>query len=119
MDGNKKQILDSFIRIVDHTTDKEYQKRVWIKNEGPECQAFDDAVCDFFDIGEPILNDYKNFGITELQYNLLSKLFQEFDSFLDTRKFYFPYEFIAKPEWKKITEMAEEVLKAFSYQKKQ
>jgi hypothetical protein len=51
----KKHTLNEYIRIISHIQDRDYQKRVWIRGEGPECQAFDDAVCDFFDIGEALL----------------------------------------------------------------
>jgi hypothetical protein len=97
-------------------TDKEYQTRVWIHAKGPECQAFGDAVCDFFDIGDPILDQYKDFGLTDKQYQLLKKFRDAFRIFSDDNDF--PELFIHTPEWTKITEMAKEVLKAFNYQKK-
>lgn len=107
--------MNEFLRLISHIGDKEYQKRVWIRNEGPECQAFDDAVCDFFDIGEPILNDYQSFNISEVQYQLLKQLQDEFEVFSDENDF--PEEFIDTPEWAEIVKMANEVLKAFSYTK--
>ncbi len=60
--------------------------------EGPECQAFDDAVCDFFDIGDPILDDYRDFSITEDQCSLLKKLRDNFRVFTDENDS--PEEFI-------------------------
>ena len=111
----KKYILSEYLRNISHIPDKEYQKRVWIRGEGPECQAFDDAVCDFFDIGEPILDDYKDFKITDSQYELLIKFRDEFREF--SRKYNLPQEFIDTPEWEKIMETAKEVLKVFNYQK--
>lgn len=114
MDIARNQILESFIRIIDHLSDKEYPLRVWIRNEGPECQAFDDAVCDFFDIGDPILDEYIEFGITETQYNLLKKLRNEFRVFSD--KHDRPEEFIDTPEWARIMNMAKDVLTSFNYQ---
>ena len=112
---DKKYTLSEFLRHLSHMQDKEYQRRTWIRNEGPECQAFDDAVCDFFDIGDPVLDDYKNFGITEIQYNLLKKFRKEFKAFSDENDW--PEEFIDTPEWERIMSLAKGVLKAFDYQK--
>ena len=108
-------MLGNFLQTVKWISDKEYQKRVWIRCEGPECQAFDDAVCDFFDIGDPILENYKDFGITENQYKLLKKIRDHFKLFSDENNF--PEIFIDTPEWAKIMEMAKDVLKAFNHQK--
>lgn len=115
IDKDKKYTLNEFLRHLSHMQDKKYQRRIWIKNEGPECQAFDDAVCDFFDIGDPILDDYKSFGVTEIQYKLLKTFRNEFKAFSDENDF--PEDFIDTPEWERITEMAKEVLKAFNYHK--
>jgi hypothetical protein len=112
----KKYTLNEYLRHVSHVQDKDYQARIWIRGEGPECQAFDDAVCDFFDIGDPILNEYKEFGITEGQYKLLKKLRDEFKIFADKNDF--PEEFIDTPDWAKIINLAKDVLEAFNYQKK-
>lgn len=113
IDPDKRYTLNEFLRHLSHIQDKEYQKRIWIRNEGPECQAFDDAVCDFFDIGDPILDNYKKFGVSEFQYNVLKNFREEFKAFSDEHDF--PEEFIDTPEWKRIMEMAKEVLKVFSY----
>jgi hypothetical protein len=106
-------MLSEFLRHIAHIPDKEYQRRVWIRNEGPECQAFDDAVCDFFDIGEPILDEYKDFGITDVQYQLLTKFRTVFREFTDEHDL--PEEFMESPEWRGIMGMAKEILEAFHY----
>jgi hypothetical protein len=112
---NSRYLLNEFLRNILHISDKQYQKRVWIRGDGPECQAFDDAVCDFFDIGEPIFDDHNSFGITGKQYRLLIQLrdaFREFSNHHD-----WPALFIDTPEWTRITEMAQEVLREFRYPK--
>ncbi len=96
-------------------TDKDYQTRVWIRAEGPECQAFDDAVCDFFDIGDPILDQYKDFGLTDKQYQLLKVFRDAFKAFANDNDY--PELFIDTPDWAKIMKMGKEVLEAFNYKK--
>ena len=110
----RQYMLHEYLRMVSHLVDKEYQMRVWIRNEGPECQAFDDAVCDFFDIGDPILDKYKEFEISVVQFGLLKNLRDEFEKFSDNNDL--PQLFIDTPEWTKITLMAKRVLEAFNYQ---
>lgn len=112
-DNEKKQILHSFLETVEGISDKEYQKRVWIRGEGPEVDDFDETVCYFFDDGDPILKNYKEFGITDSQYKLLSEFRDQFESFSDEN--YWPPMFIDSPEWTKITIRAKEVLEAFHY----
>lgn len=94
---------------------KEYQKRVWILGEGPECDDFDETYCNFFGGGDPLIENYKDFGITDSQYYLLKKFRDAFRDFSDENDF--PKLFIDTPEWGKITEMAKEVLRAFNFHK--
>lgn len=111
---NRKQILETFIRIMNHISDKEYQKRIWIKGEGPEVDDFDETVCHFFQEGDGILEDHKAFGITKEQQKVLKKFRDEFQFFSDEHDF--PEKFIDTPEWARIMGMAKEVLKTFHYQ---
>jgi hypothetical protein len=111
----KKQIVEGFIDIISRLASKSYQKRIWIKGEGPEMDAFDDAVCDYFGQCESILANYKYFGINEFQYNLLKNFKIAFENFSDKNDY--PELFIDSPEWMKITEMAKAILKAFNCKK--
>lgn len=112
---NRQQILAFFLRIISHISDIEYQERVWIRGEGPEVDDFDETVCHFFDDGDPILKNYKDYGITDAQYHLLITFRTAFETFIDSPKPYLPEDFINTAEWRKIIEMAKEVLEAFNY----
>ncbi len=107
--------METFIRIMDHISDKEYQKRVWIRGEGPEVDDFDETVCHFSQEGDGIIEKHKDFGLTEHQCQVLEKFREQFKSFSDENDF--PEEFIDTPEWGKIMDMAKTVLKVFNYQK--
>lgn len=111
-DRDRNQIMEAFLRMVDHISDKEYQKRAWI---GGEEADFDEAVCLFFGDGDPILENYKDFRITETQYKTLKKLRDAFRIFADKNDF--PEEFIETPEWENIMNLAKSVLKSFNYKK--
>lgn len=117
---DRKYILNEFLVNISGISDVEYQKRVWIRGEGPECDDFTETVCHFFDDGNPIIENYKDYGIIDSQYQLLVKFRDEFDAFCNgpALKYYLPQDFIDTPEWGKIMEMAKEVLKAFNYEKK-
>lgn len=112
-DVEKKQIIESFIRMVNHISDKEYQRKAWIRGEEAD---FDEAVCLFFGDGDPILENYKEYGITDAQYRSLKKLRDEFRVFSDEN--YSPDEFIDTLEWDRIVSLAAEVLKEFNFRKK-
>lgn len=109
-------MLISFLETIEGISDLEYQKRVWIEGRGPEVDDFDETVCHFFDDGDPMLENYKAYEITDKQYHLLKNFRDEFEEFSD--KHNWPPEFIETSEWKRIMNMAKEVLKSFNYQKK-
>ncbi len=109
----KKQILMSVLETIRGISDKKYQERVWIRGEGPEVDDFDETCCNFFGDGEPLLESYKDFGLTESQYFVLEKFRDKFRSFSDGH--YHPLEFIETPEWAEIMNLAKEVLKLFNY----
>jgi len=44
---DKEQSKKSLIEIIRTLVDKKYQKRVWIKAEGSECDSFDETACFF------------------------------------------------------------------------
>lgn len=111
----KKDILTCVMDRVAAIADREYQKRVWIRGEGPECDDFDETCCNFFQDGDGIIQNYKDFKIAENQYQILKKFREKFRAFSDENNW--PQEFVDSPEWEKITEMANDVLKAFNYQK--
>lgn len=112
---DKKQILNGFLDIFTRISSKEYQKRVWVNGQGPEVDDFDDTVNDFFIECDPILENYKDFGIADNQYGILKKFQNEFRIFSDENNW--PEKFIDTPEWENIMHLAREVLKTFNYQK--
>ncbi|MEI8300849.1 MAG: hypothetical protein WCG10_04465 [Chlamydiota bacterium] len=112
---NKKDIINAFINVFIRIRDVDYQKRIWVRCEGPECDDFDETACDFFGDCDAILEHYQDFGITEHQYRLLKKFRDVFDTFCDDNDY--PEEFIDTLEWDNITKLAQEVLIAFNYQK--
>jgi len=111
----KKKILTSVLETIDNISDKKYQKRIWIHGEGPEVDDFDETCCNFFGDGDPLLENYTDFGLTKSQYLLLKKFRDKFRSF--SNKNFHPSEFIDTPEWKEVMEMAKEVLRVFDYRR--
>ncbi len=113
----KRQIMEEFLKKIIRISDPKYQERVWIRGEGLECDDFDETVCQFFDIGDPVLDDYENFGITDSQYHLLMEFREDLRSFSkEEGEELLPKEFIGTPKWKKIMEMARKILDAFNYE---
>jgi len=66
MEIDRKQILISVLETINSISDKEYQKRVWILGEGPECDDFDEKCCNFFGDVDPLLENYKDFGTLKI-----------------------------------------------------
>ena len=112
---HRDQIINYLLGNVACIADQKYQERVWIKGEGPECDDFNETVCQFFDAADPVLDDYKNFNISDSQYHLLTNFREKFEIFCNDH--YEPEQFISSPEWTHISEMAKAVLEAFNYKK--
>ena len=74
----------------------------------------DETCCRFFDDGASVLENYKDFWITDSQYHILKNFWDKFEAFADDN--HWPHKFIDTPEWNEITEMAKEVLKVFNYE---
>jgi hypothetical protein len=113
---DKKQILSEHLHDVSRISDIEYQARVWIRGEGPECDDFDETVCRFMEPSDDILENYKEFGITNKQKEILEKFSIEFEKF--SHQNYHPIQFITSTEWAEIINIAKEVLEAFHYKKR-
>ncbi len=114
-DARKKQSLDCFIENIARMSDKEYQERVWVRAEGPECDNIDENIGHFFD-EDYVLKKYKDFGITEIQYKSLMKLREKLDNFIDEHGVQdLAEKLINLPEWEEIRETAKNILKLFNY----
>jgi hypothetical protein len=110
-DANKKSVLNEYLRNIYHISDKEYQRRIWIRCEGPECDDFVETVCYHSSITDSIFEEYEAYGISEIQLSLLKEFHKEFKKFWQENDL--PQLFIDTPEWTKITEMAQDILKIF------
>ena len=119
-DEDRKQILDSFIENIACMSDKEYQERVWVRAEGPECDDIDDTICDFFDEAY-VLEKYKDFGITGRQNELLMTLHGKLRKFTDAYGVYSSdkstEKLIVLPQWKEIRDISKKILSAFNFKK--
>ena len=110
---DRNYILQRFLGLISDISDKEFQMRVWIKGIGPECIDFDETCERFFLGGVNVIKDYKDYGITEHQHEILEEfkiLFRKFSNDND-----FPELFINSPEWQQVVDKAKKVLEAFNY----
>lgn len=107
----RERILKGCLKEICHISDKEYQKRVWVRGEGPEVDSFIETAYYFLETIAAIMEEYKAFGITDTQCQMLKKLEKELDDFPGGDGY--AEEFVDTPEWEKVVTMAKEVLKAF------
>ncbi|MFA5249963.1 MAG: hypothetical protein WC371_00945 [Parachlamydiales bacterium] len=111
---NRKYILNEFLEDIWGISDLEYQKRVWLRGEGPECDSIGETINRFFDTAEFLLPKYKEFHISKNQYQILKKFYKEFEAF-SQHCYQNPLEFIDSQEWARVMDRAKEVLQAFDY----
>lgn len=113
---NKKKILNNHLETIFGIANQDYQERVWIRGEGPEVDDYTESMCHFFDDGDPIIANYKEYAITKKQLSLLLKLREAIEDFNSNTRFELGPNFTDSPEWKKIILIAKEVLHEFDYQ---
>ena len=111
-----KKIFVSLLRTIACIASKEYQKRVWIEAYGPEVDDFDETVNFFSYCYDAVIENLNVLNITAKQKKMLTEFQKEFKIFYDDNDL--PQLFIDTPEWTRITEMAEDLLKAFNYKKR-
>lgn len=103
----------NFLRdVVETLADVDYQKRVWVKGEGPECDSFDETINDFFYYYESIVKRKEIREIKENEIQLIKKLKNEIDTF-DTD---IPWDgtdegVLSNPGWPRVVNAAEELSK--------
>lgn len=111
-------ILKNHLETIYGISDKQYQERVWIRGEGPECDDYTESICHFFDDGDPIISNYKNYGISDNQLSLLINLRDAIKFFIRNTQYKLGSSFLYSKEWDTITILAQEVLAAFDYCKR-
>ena len=113
--GSRNSALNALLEEIALISDKEYQRRIWIRGEGPECDDFDETVCRYYDVIDRILEKKAEFGLSDIQYQILKKFHYEFEIFCEgpAIEYYLPQLFIDIPEWTNITKIAKEVLDVF------
>lgn len=112
------RILKAILEIIRDIADAIYQEEVWIKKTH-SLSDFNETMCHYFDdfhVRE-ILDNYKEYGITEVQKDALKKFTDILDEYSDTVF----YEDISEekvmedPKWVSIRIMAKDTLFAFNY----
>ena len=111
MQPNRKTRMDELLFEIKGISDKEYQRRVWIRGEGPEVDDFDEAVIRYSHAADMFFKEYKECDVSDMQFNLIMQFHTQFKKFWQDNDL--PQMFIDTPQWTKITNLAKNVLKSF------
>ncbi len=119
MENIEAEILKGLLYVIANIADPEYQNRIWIKGEGPQCSSFEETMCNFFDDyeAEDVLNKYKKYGLSSRQYRMLKKFYKCLRNYSDKTTAFYDIEIVNDLKWHKIQKMAKEVLEVFDYKK--
>ena len=115
-DLNRKKIVRELLDTVYGVSSREYQERVWLKGLGPECDSYDETICNFFDTAKDVIKNYKEFKLTEYERDVLEEFWNVFDKFDNSEyRRYFEKDFIYTPQWEYVMKKAQGVIKAFKF----
>lgn len=109
IDPSRRNSFESFTLLLRSMSDIDYQKRVWLRGEGPEVDSYCEFVNNFYSDFQYLFRESETYNLTKAQTKQLQKLYDEFDKFKHT--YYDEYEFIDSPEWKEMRELTAETLK--------
>lgn len=109
-EDNRKDILNFILETIRSISDIDYQRKAWISGEPPGTD-FDETVNNYSLDAEGILKSYKDFKITEIEFQVLRKFDAQFRDFYKNNSW--PQEFIDTPEWQRIIKLAKSVLESF------
>jgi hypothetical protein len=111
--------MKDFFTVILLFSDKIKQKNAWVLGKGPIFLDFDESLITFFDCEKIVLDTSHANKATNAQRIIISKFSDALHHFSKTTaRDYLPEDFIDTPEWTQITEMAQEVLKAFNWDPK-
>jgi len=99
------------LKVIKEISDIHFQKKIWIKGEGPECSSYCDIVDFFFQFYKGARNldsQYAEYGLTKEQHRKLKALYEKFDSYLDISPEN-DEEVIQDPRWHEIIALAKDV----------
>ena len=113
MNNKEAQLVRSLLETIQWISDKDYQRRIWINAEGPECNDFGETVNMYSSDIDWIFQHYQQCTISEIQILILRKFHNKFKEFWQDNDW--PASFIDTLEWNEIVEMAKEVLREFHY----
>jgi len=107
---NTKKNFQDELEIISNA---QYQKRVWVKGNGPECDCYIENMCRLGGDYDCLFEAPKEFGYTEEQLNLLTQLWTLLDEY-DEPGEGTDAEIVNDPEWDKIRQFAKKTLESIS-----
>lgn len=109
--------LDPMMNIFSMLANREFQERVWVDGSDSQVGSYRLVLESYFSIASKVLKNPRKYEITDIQYEVLKKFHEEFETITNIHKdIWFGY-LIETPEWNKIVQMAQEILISFNYKK--
>ena len=115
MDKNTSLLLHLF-EAIEEVSDAEYQVRIWVKGEGPECSSFVEVMCSFFDDAQAgyVLENHKEFGLSPEQTKALETLFFALSEYSkNTPDIMLDADVVKDPKWIEIQHIAKNTVVVF------
>ena len=108
---NNDFFISRFIEgAIDPMADREYQIRIWVKGDGPECDSFDETINEFYYFFDILDSNYKEYGLIDEEFKLIRELEEKVDAFCEvTPVIGIDSEIVNDPRWVLITEFAKKI----------
>lgn len=106
--------IGALASVLEEFSSEEFQNRVWLRGEGPECSSYVEAMCNFFDdfdANRLIDVEWRQLGLTESQRGKLAlfrDVIKEFDK--DISDLPYPKEVMDNPKLRDVRQAALDAL---------
>lgn len=117
IDAQSKK-MGNFLDIFSKIANKEYQKRIWIYDLGPQVGDYEEVKYNFFVLYYCVLKNSEDYELTFRQERLLFKFFEEFNDFNNLMEGVEPAFFVDTKRWNRVVKRAKKITRVFKHKNK-
>ena len=112
MTYNKHLYIIPLIEVIKDLQDEDYQKRIWVLGEGPECDSFGEAINSFFDYYDSLKDELQSekYGLRKKEIAMIHSLAEKLEQYCEITPTSPDVKKVFKdPKWQEIRNFAKQV----------
>jgi len=110
----KEDWLNAIEEFLEELSDEEFQRRVWVRGEGPEVSSHTEFMCGLFDdysFDSFLDESWSEFGFSQNLHDQLQKIRTQLNQYLEQHPLLEDAAIVDDPSWREISQMGAIALK--------